>query len=453
MRILLLLAMTLLGAAPIHASSGDEAGVRRAFLFAFPIYKIAQTRAAALARVPAVGVDGFNHFVHRPVLSDASSRAVTTPNNDTLYSSAWIDVSDGPVVLDMPALPDRYHSVALMSPFSDNFAVLGTRNQHGRGGRFLLTGPGWKGKVPAGMARIAMPADDAWALLRVLVDGPADLPAAASAQARFSLAPLAPGQTTRAWRIPTPPQPSGAELLDVANAALARGAMPADRARIAASLRSFGITPGQAGTWNHLAPDVQRTWTLLLPRLMTELRGGFAAVGTTRAGWSYPRPGMGEFGNDEFYRAAVALGGLAALPAVEAVYLTAVGDSAGVPLLGSSSYRLTLPRDVPVGGFWSLSMYEIAPDGRLFFTPNALDRFAIGNRTAGMNRNPDGSLYLLIQNGDPGPGKRANWLPAPPGPFRLTFRAYLPRPEFFARPFRLAPLTRRGEGSATNQIP
>ena len=414
--------------------------MRNAFLFAFPVYKLAQTRAAALAHARTEPNAGFNTFVHRQTLSDATSRAVTTPNNDTLYSSAWLDLSGGPVALEMPALPSRYHSVALMSAFTDNVAVLGTRAQHGQGGRFVLTGPAWHGSVPKGMTRIAMPTDDCWALLRVLVDGPADLPAAAAAQARFTLAPLAPRQPVRELTIATPAQPSPAELLNAVNAALARGPMPRERLHAAAGLARFGIVPGKNDAWNESSPAIRRTWQDRLPSLLAELRNGFAAVGTEHNGWSYPRKGMGEFGADEYYRAAVALGGLAALPAKEAMYISAKRDREGEPLQGNRRYRLHLPRDIPVDGFWSLSMYQIADDGRLFFTPNAIGRYAVGNRTSGLRRNADGSLDLLIQHDQPGLGERTNWLPAPAGPFRLTFRAYLPRAAFSSGAFRLDPL-------------
>ena len=438
MRLLFAILLLLCGAAP--ATAQDEAGVRRAFLFAYPVYKLAQTRAAALAHARTDPNGGYNTFVHRQTLSDATSRAVTTPNNDTLYSSAWLDLSGGPVVLEMPSLPSRYHSVALMSAFTDNVAVLGSRAQHGRGGRFLLTGPFWRGSVPKGMTRIALPTDDCWALLRVLVDGSADLPAAAAAQARFRLTPLAPRQPVRFWDAATPAQPSPAELLAVVNAALGRGPMPHERVGVAAGLARFGIVPGKIDAWSGLAPEVRRAWQEQLPSLLAGLRNGFAAVGTEHNGWSYPRRGMGEFGADDYYRSAVALGGLAALPAKEAMYISGTRDREGALLKGSRRYQLHLPRDIPVDAFWSLSMYEIAEDGRLFFTPNAMGRYAVGNRTSGLRRNADGSLDLLIQHDQPGLEARANWLPAPPGPFRLTFRAYLPRPAFSSGAFRIDPL-------------
>lgn len=161
-------------------------------------------------------------------------------------------------------------------------------------------------------------------------------------------------------------------------------------------------------------------------------------MASVRNGWSYPRPDMGRFGDDDFYRAAVALGWLAALPAEEAIYVTAITDAAGAALDGNRAYRLTIPARVPIAGFWSLSMYEVAPDGRLFFTRNAVDRYAIGDRSAGLLRNADGSVTIAIQPERPQGSTVANWLPTPKGPFRVTFRAYLPRKALLSGTFALS---------------
>jgi hypothetical protein len=59
--------------------------------------------------------------------------------------------------------------------------------------------------------------------------------------------------------------------------------------------------------------------------------------------------------------------------------------------------------------------------------PNPIDRYAIGDRTAGLETEADGSLVIRIQHSEPPSGARANWLPAPRGPFHLIMRLYVPR--------------------------
>ena len=72
----------------------------------------------------------------------------------------------------------------------------------------------------------------------------------------------------------------------------------------------------------------------------------------------------------------------------EAVYPSAETDNRGDFLTGAHRYRLHIPvGGIPVDVFWSLSMYELMPDGRLFFLENPIKRYAIGDRTRGLKKN------------------------------------------------------------------
>lgn len=154
-------------------------------------------------------------------------------------------------------------------------------------------------------------------------------------------------------------------------------------------------------------------------------------------GWSSPRANLGDYGQDYVYRAIVALQGLGALPVAEAMYMKAAGDDGSGTFAGEGLYRLTLPAQLPLDGFWSLSMYEATADGQFFFTDNPIHRYTIGDRTKGLQRNADGSLDIWIGRSDPGGDKTANWLPAPAaGPFALYLRAYLPKAEMLDGRFR-----------------
>ncbi len=140
----------------------------------------------------------------------------------------------------------------------------------------------------------------------------------------------------------------------------------------------------------------------------------------------------------------MALAGLAALEPVEAIYLARQADASGNELDGRQRYRVRIPPGgLPLDGFWSLSAYERLADGRLFFTDNPIQRYAVGDRTPGLLRQPDGSIELWLQREPPSePARRANWLPAPPGPTQLTLRAYLPQPALREGRAELPSLTR-----------
>jgi hypothetical protein len=174
---------------------------------------------------------------------------------------------------------------------------------------------------------------------------------------------------------------------------------------------------------------------------MAELKTGLADAGDIVNGWSYPRLGIGDFGDDDDLRSLIALGGLGALPRTEAMYLSARTDAVGIALDGSQAYTATLPPRLPVGAFWSLTMYQVEPDGRLFFVPNDLKRFAVGDRSPQLRSNRDGSYDIFIQTTPPTGERIVNWLPAPKGKFVLVFRAYLPKAELLDGSFRLPPVT------------
>jgi hypothetical protein len=398
----------------------EVAQLRNAFHFAFPIYEMMRTRSLTVAKAQGFGLSGVNRLFARKTLADASARDVTTPNNDTLYASAWLDLKNGPVTLTVPDLPGRYNSAALMNLRTDNVAILGTSS--GGGGQYTIAGPDWKGPKPDAGKLIRVDSNDAWLLVRVYVAGPDDLDAAGAAIDQFTLS--GGGEAVPTTAVPTP-NPDAPTLFAVVGEALTRSGM---------------AVPEALAGWDSQPADTQRLWTRALPAFRSELKGGFAKVGTVVDGWSYPGPGIGNFGDDDAGRAAVALGGLAALPRQEAVYLSANADAAGAPLSGTKAYTVHIPPHPPVGAFWSLTMYEVDKDGRLFFVTNPLDRFAIRSGAKSLHYERDGSLDLFVQASKPGGERVVNWLPAPPGAFRLVWRAYLPRPELLDGSFRLPPV-------------
>lgn len=407
----------MLGLAPTlaRAADGDPTAARDAYLYALPLIEMATTRARLL-KAPGAAINKLNHT---RTLSDDKARWVTTPNNDTLYSSAFLDLTKGPVTLTIPPLGKRYYSVAVMDMFTNNNVVLGSRTVGGEGGTFTLVGPGQASTGP-NPTRIATP--HAWLLIRTLTDGGADLEAAHKAQDGFLLKGGAGGP--------------------VASYA-ARDAKPADYFATARSLLASDPAPSTdlkalkrtaaflgAGPYD----DAAAATGVEQARMITVFAKGRQ---TFVSGWSYPRPNLGDYGQDYLYRAIVALQGLGALPVAEAMYMKAAGDDGAGNFTGDGLYRLTMPAQLPLDGFWSLSMYEATADGQFFFTDNPLKRYTIGDRTQGLRRNADGTLDVWIGRADPGGDKSVNWLPAPKsGPFALYLRAYLPKPEMLDGRFR-----------------
>lgn len=409
------------------ASLKDAA--REAWLYGLPMIEMAGTRARA------IGLPGVNRFVHARKLAGPESREVTAPNNDTLYSSAWVDLTQGPVALTIPPTGDRYISVAAMNMYSDNDAVLGTRSTGGQGGRFTLVGPGQTGSGPD-VVRISTP--HAWVLARTLVAGPDDLAAVRKVQEGLTFegargmtyAPVAGRQA--------PALDYFASLAEL----LKSDPPPATDLALFGRIAPLGLTA--KGGFDRARFDAAATAEIEagVAEAKARLRAGAGA--SQVQGWSYPPSTLGFYGQDYGLRAAVALGGLAALPPAEAMYMNPVGEQ-GRMFSGRGPYRLHFPAGhlPPVDGFWSLTMYEATPEGQFFLVANPANRYAIGDRTRGLKKNPDGSLDIWISRTDPGGPKTANWLPAPAkGPFTLSMRAYLPGSELRNGLYRLPAITK-----------
>jgi hypothetical protein len=424
-------------ALPALAQQPAGSDISFSYRYALPVFEMARLRYRQLFDAANPHRVAPNTLVHARKLADHTSRMVTTPNNDTLYSTASVDLTQGPVRIDVPDFGGRYYCIALMDMFTNNFAYIGRRTTGTMPGSFLLAGPDWHGPVPPGARLIQAPTPYVCLLMRILVQGTADLPAVHALQDSVHLAAV--GDRTPPVVPIAPVQDDPIAFAAVVNQALAANRPPpADRPALT-RLAATGIVPG-----GQLSATEAAAWKAHFAEAEAALRRNAGSWAHNIVdGWSYSATDTGNFGTDYDTRAAVALGGLLALTRDEAMYSNATADSAGRPLDPTATYTFHLPHDVPVDAFWSLSMYQLFPDGRLYFADNALHRYAIGDRTPGLRRNMDGSLDILLQRSAPAESQRSNWLPIPAdGPFRVTMRAYQPRRALLDGKFHFAPLQR-----------
>jgi hypothetical protein len=420
-------------AAPAATGLG-EAGLEQAFLYAYPLYEIARTGQNRAAQ------PGLNRIGHRATLADASMRQITAPNNDTIYSSAQLELSEGPVEVNAPTDLKRYFNITFMDAFTDNFAAIGTGPTEGRGGRFWIAGPDWAGAAPGGVTVLRSSTNDVWMLGRIVIEGRDDLAAAKSLQAQITVLPTGD----------KPPRPFGVKatsvedpqnFLSVVNEMLSRS--PGARGHL--GRRGLYTDVGISGVMQAQPTEqLLEAWRTYLPKGLAMLRETFQFRHLISDGWSYQERGVGAFAASDQVRAAIALGGLAALPENEAMYFHSLFEPSSTEVLtGARKYVWRVPPGgVPVDAFWSLTMYQPEDDGRYFFTENPVNRYSIGDRTDGLVRNPDGSIDILIQRNKPDGEMAANWLPAPAGPLRLALRAYLPKAELRERRWKIPALKR-----------
>jgi hypothetical protein len=415
----------------------------QAYIFGFPYVYLPSLRWDWVARPKPPNELSLsapiNHFSHVRRLADASYRSGGSPNQDTLYSMAWVDVGDEPVILSHPDMGDRYFTFQLASMDSDNFAYVGKRTTGGKAGSFAIVGPGWKGRLPAGVK--ALPASRTPSVLifgRTLIDGPADAKTVNALQDQYTLVPLSlwgrEGATLPSsrdvWR-PFDPKTDPLAEWRTMNRAMTENPPEARLAKLVELFSSVGVGPGQdldtldEATKRGLARAAVDGRKLLASAINS------GQLGKRLNNWSIPPSTFGRAGlvDDFLLRGSLqCMGGIISNDAEEAVYYNTTLDGAGQTLDGARNYSIRFaPGQLPnVNGFWSITMY----DPTFNFTDNAINRYSIGDRTEGLKRDADGGLTIYIQSTSPGEDKESNWLPTPQsGAFMLVMRTYIPGTE------------------------
>src|SRR5215475_8340334 len=137
-----------------------------------------------------LGKGPMNMFNNVPVYPPANFKGVVRPNFDTLYSIAYLDMTQEPVVVSAPDTGGRYYLLPMLDMWSDVFASPGWRTTGTQAANFLIAPPGWSGTVPAGMTRINAPTPYVWIIGRTKTDGPPDYDAVHKIQAGYKVTGL-----------------------------------------------------------------------------------------------------------------------------------------------------------------------------------------------------------------------------------------------------------------------
>jgi hypothetical protein len=426
----------------------------QACIYCWPLFEMQRMRSATSARkAPGQGFAGdspestqrwCNLFTHERELLTAGKSRVVMPNNDTLYTNAWLDLSDGPLVITLPDTGERYYVLGFLDYFTNPFAHVGTRTTGNGAGAVLVTGPGWTGEVPpqfqAAGRHVRAATDWVWIIGRILVDGPGDVASVNALQDHFRIRKLddwRAGRDSPARRFDAryPPRApfDAARFADMVNDALATCAPPEADRTLVAQFREVGIgaapLPAMSAAARAAMERACRTTQALLEGGENALfdRSRDDGAPAHRPAWKQPAFLGDSFGTNLLRRAFVARQGIGQLSTHEAAYQRCETDADGKPLSGARRYSLRFaPGQLPpVDAFWSITLYSSKD---YFLVPNAIERYAIGDRTPGLVRDADGGLTLTVQHAPPlDAGARANWLPAPEEAFFLCLRAYLPQ--------------------------
>jgi hypothetical protein len=434
---------------PTATSTADPQEVaEQAYIFAYPMIENYKTMYLQAVAPPPPDALPFNTYHHNTTLVDSTFTDVVRPNNDTLYSIAWLDLRAEPMVIHVPAITDRYYSFQLVDMYTFNFDYIGTRATGTDAGDYLIAGPFWDGPTPDGIDESHVFRSEGvyvYSLTRTGVDGQTDIPNVEAIQQQYGLQPLSaflgepppspvPDDTFPAY---DPNSAVSADFIGYFNWLLGRVTIdPYDQPMID-GFRSIGIGPNLPFDSATLDPATLAAINFGVTSALQQIEEEGKNLGALQNGWNL----IGRvFGDREqmqgqyLTRAAAAYVGLYGNDLEEAYYPSTFLDLSGDPINGQldaskHNYVLRFPADqIPNvqeqnHGFWSITMYNT---DQLLVT-NDLGRYSIGNRTDGLQYDSgDGSLELYLQFADPEPDKKSNWLPAPNGPFSLTLRMYLP---------------------------
>jgi hypothetical protein len=452
------------------ADTATRARARRVFAAAAAAYVYGFPQVVSRATV--------KHFLRNEIVSVAALagpqvHTVVSPNVDTAYTVAWLDLTTGPVVVSVPDTAGRFYTFQFGDAFTNAFAYVGTGSTGTRAGAYEVVPPGYRGTTPAGLSRIDSPSNTVWLLGRTLVNDAADLPAVKSLQTQYRVTPLSTWESgARQPPIvldrypPTIPNsiPTGAGFIAELNRDMTIDPPPpaddcALQAMAAAGVEVLHPTAAQS-----LIADLSDEAPPLPPAAADPVADAAISAGTaagarivargestlnahSRAannGWEILGSWVGDYGTRYLGRAIVATDLLAANTPRQAIYPIANTDVAGRPLSGAHPYTIRFARRhlPPVKAFWSLTMYNAAH----FLYANQIDRYAIGDRTRPLHFARDGSLTIYVQHDEPrSAAQRANWLPAPAGPFNMALRLYQPKAAALSGTWKPPPVVRDHE--------
>lgn len=424
---------------------------KEAYIYGFPMvlnYKTMYSYAVD-KKSPEYKGD-FNKLACVARVYTPEDKAIVTPNSDTPYCMTWVDMRAEPVVYTIPEIEkERFYEVQLIDLYTHNFAYVSTVATGNVPGKYLLTGPDWKGEVPKGITKV-IPSETQFlfSIHRTQLFNPGDIDNLKKIQAAYKVEPLHSYLGTKApsaaAAIDFPKWKEGAEFtaksFNYLDFMMSLVKTPQEEQALMKRFAKIGLGGEDKLDIEKLSPEIQKA-------LEEGVKEGLAAIKAFGAKASKDPLASGKvFGTRAFLnksakenynldnlfilRATGAQMGIYGNSGEEAIYPTYLVDSKGVPLDASQSkYTLTYKKGEfpPVTAFWSFTMY----DGKTqLLIDNPLNRYLLNSPMMdSFVMNKDGSLTIYVHKESPGKELEPNWLPAPDGPFYAVMRLYGPKTE------------------------
>jgi len=421
-----------------------------AYVYFFPLVQMDTLKQESLAKYAPI-----NKFKHHQKLLTHKDRVVVSPNNDTLYSIAWLDLKKEPLILHVPDTKGRYYVMQFNDAYTNNFKNIGSRTTGTKENYFALVGPEFKGNLPDSVTKIDCPTNIVWLLGRTLVNGPKDIPNVIKLQEQYTLTPLSKYEKEkignneyRNWKPSKFAYPDFTkdpiEFWKKAISLAKDNQTPKEHKKHFSQFKPLGITKEGFNPILLSKKAITQMFKAVMqgPKKLKKMVKKWETGLTNINNWLVNTKTIGVYGDNFKDRAIVALGYIGALVPQEAIYPICKKDKAGKILTGKNKYTIHFNKDnyPPVKAFWSITMYN-AKD--FFLVKNSIDRYSIGNRTPELQKNSDGSLDIFIQHEKPtDPKQLANWLPAPQEKFYLVLRMYNPKSEVIEGKYQIPPVVK-----------
>lgn len=325
----------------------------------------------------AAEAGGTNTFVHTTELPTEGTDPVVTPALDHLYSKAVIDLTNGPVYLEVPTVPrERYFSIHVTD--QEHYTIY---DEIRPAGKFVFIREGYKGKLQPDAKVIASPGDYPHLFVRVQVKTPEDRPNSLAIQKKLKLSGVS-------------------KTLKYDNA-------------IQFTIDTHSIYPENAGLLaavvDYSAEDHKELFSWVGQYFATEVKDNLGMFG--------PIDSKEQGANDPKVRAAAIVGHLG-LPADHAYYTGIFTQCNGDRLNGSTPYTVTLPYEANVEEFWSITRYSALTRNTL---PGKQDVYNAYNTKP----NADGNINVTFSVEDPKDG--SYWMPVNADePYYYVERFYRP---------------------------
>jgi hypothetical protein len=343
----------------------------------------------------------FNEFAHNRQLFPPST--ADTTQRDTIFSLGILDLRREPMVISVPDVPERQvYMLQLGDTSTESLPYISTQTTGNKASGYVLVGPDFQGYLPASRFDGVITTRGQFVIMlgRTVVFDPKNLSPAHAVQDGMQMRPLSqflgsepPQEVEPVDFLPWKPESAaGLGIFDYINMALAWHPPAFYEMDTMAEFARIGVISGMRFTTEGLSPENVRAMeegvaeaNAMINDLANEGAGG-ELIGS----WSWATKDISRFGRDYLTRAAISLRNIYPNAPDHAIYGSANRDLGGNPLTGKNNYELRFEagKFPPVNWFWSVTLYDTETTAMY---PNPLGRYSIGDRTAGLKFDDDGS--------------------------------------------------------------